>query len=108
MKVRLENQEVCFRISEEEKALLLSGSMLYVYLSYGKGALNSHSYTIMVSNKVDKITLNIINGVFEIYFPEAYAKAWDDKKVGFEEIISVEDAIELKIIVEIDLKRRKK
>ena len=108
MKVRLENQEICFRISEEEKALLLSGSMLYVYLSYGKGALNSQSYTIMKSNKVDKITLNIINGIFEVFFPEEYAREWDDKKVGFEEIISVEDARDLKIIVEVDLKRRKK
>ena len=108
MKVRLENQEICFRVNEEEKALLIAGNMLYVYLSYGKGALNSHSYTIMVSNKVDRITLNIINGIFEVFFPEAYAKAWDDNKVGFEEIISIEDARELKIIVEIDLKRRKK
>ena len=108
MKVRLENQEICFRINEEEKALLVKGNMLYVYLSYGKGALNSHSYTIMVSNKVDKITLNIINGIFEVFFPETYARAWDDKKVGFEEIITIEDARELKIIVEIDLKRRKK
>ena len=108
MKVRLENQEICFRINEEEKALLISGNLLYVYLSYGKGALNSHSYTIMVSNKVDKITLNIINGIFEVFFPETYAKAWDDKKVGFQETISIEEAGDLKIIVEIDLKRRKK
>jgi len=108
MKIRLENQEIRFRINEEEKAILLEGNMLYVYLSYGKGAFNSHSYTIMISNKVDKITLNIINGVFEVFFPETYAKAWDDKKVGFEEIIKIEDARDLKIIVEIDLKKRKK
>lgn len=108
MKVRLENQEICFRINEEEKALLISGNMLYVYLSYGKGALNSHSYTIMVSNRVDTITLNIINGIFEVYFPKTYADDWNDKKIGFEEVISVEGARDLKIIVEIDLKRRKK
>lgn len=108
MKVRLENQEICFRINEEEKAILLEGNMLYVYLSYGKGAFNSHSYTIMVSNRVENISLNIINGVFEVFFPEAYAKEWDDKKVGFEEIIKIEDARDLKIIVEIDLKKRKK
>lgn len=108
MKVRLENQEICFRLSEEERLLLLSGSMLYVYLSYARGALNSHSYTVMVSDKVDVITLNIINGIFEVFFPKAYADKWNDEKVGFEEIIPVEKGSELKIIVEIDLKRRKK
>jgi hypothetical protein len=108
MKVRIENQVICFRISEEEKELLLSGNMLYVYLSYGKGALNSHSYTIMKSKRVDKITLNFINGIFEIFFPESYAKTWDSKKIGFEEIIPIEDAGDLKIIIEMDLKKRKK
>lgn len=108
MKVRLENQVICFRISKEEKELLLSGNMLYVYLSYGKGALNSQSYTIMKSNSVDKITLNIINGIFEIFFPESYANSWGEKKIGFEEIVPIEDARDLKIIIEMDLKKWKK
>jgi hypothetical protein len=81
---------------------------LHAHIKYGKGSINSQSYALLVSQKVDKITLNIVNGVFEVFFPEKYAKAWDDKKVGFEELISVEDADDLKIIVEKDLQKRKK
>ncbi len=108
MKVRLENQEIRFRLSEEEKALLISGTMLYVNLIYDKGILNSESYTIMVSNKVNKITLNKTNGIFEVFFPKVYADDWDANKIGFEEIIHIEDFDDLKVVVEKDMKRRKK
>jgi len=108
MKVRIENQEVRFRLSEEEKSLLKSGSMISAHLIYGEGILNSQSFTILVSKQVDKITLDSTNGIFEILFPVDYAGVWNDDKVGFEEIIHIADCDDLKVIVEKDLMKRRK
>jgi hypothetical protein len=108
MKIRIENQEIRFRISEAEKALLIDGNMLSVHLIYGQGILNSQSYSLMVSNKVDRITLKTTNSIFEIELPESYLNQWVDKKVGFEENIQTPYVGELKVVIEKDLKRSKK
>lgn len=108
MKIRIENQEVRFRLSEEEKALLKSGGMISTHLIYGEGILNSQSFSLLVSNQVDKITLDSTNGIFEILFPKNYADAWDHEKVGFEGMISLVGCDDLKIVIEKDLKRMRK
>jgi cell division protein FtsL len=108
MKIRIENQEIRFRISEEEKAFLITGNMLSVHLVYGQGILNSQSYSLLVSDDVNKIRLKISNGIFEIELPKSYIDDWIGKKVGFEEIIQITDSNDLKVIVEKDLKRSKR
>jgi len=108
MKIRIENHKICFRISDEEKVRLHEGVMLSTHLIFGDGILNSQSYTLVVSNEVKQISLITVNGIFEILFPSDYIKLWDDKKVGFTELISIKGKDSLEVIIEKDLRKKKK
>jgi hypothetical protein len=104
MKLRMDNQQIVFRLLEGEKEKLMADRELAIMIDLAHRSLH---YKLRLDADIEAIAIAENNNDLVVSMPEKYMKVWDDVKVGFEEKIAFDSGKELEIIVEKDLKRSK-
>lgn len=105
MKVRIEDQQIIFRLSEEERLQFMQDRRMEVSLNLGKKAL---TFAIVLDAKKKAMDFKYKKNTFSVLIPDYYMEKWTKLKVGFEEVIELPNEEELELIVEKDLRRSKK
>lgn len=105
MKVRIEDQQIVFRLSEEERLQFVQDRKMEVKLNLGKKSL---AFVIALDGKKKAMNFKYKKNTFTVLIPDYYMDKWTKLKVGFEEVIELPNEEELELIVEKDLRRSKK
>jgi hypothetical protein len=105
MKVRIADQQIVFRLNEEEKNKFVQDRKIEVILNLRKKTLG---YALELSSKLKAMNFKYKKGTLTILIPDFYMDKWDKLKVGFEETLQFGEDEEIELIVEKDLLRSKK
>jgi hypothetical protein len=105
MKVRMENNKLVLRINESEMNALLEERTLHVSIDFPQEDLH---FSLRLKEDINCLEVEDARNEIAVFMPTNYMDRWEEKMVGFEEIISLANNKSLTIIIEKDLKRSKK
>lgn len=105
MKVRLEDQRIVFRLSEDDRESLMKNKTITSSIVLESSIL---SFTIELDKSIQSLSIEGKDGLTKVYMPESYMGKWDEVKVGFEEEMKYTNGNSLSLIIEKDLKRSKR
>lgn len=102
MKLRLSNNSIRFRLSEEDLASLTLNGHIEVCVPMNQSKPVVFKYSLIIT-KASEFSTGYLNNHFRLFMPENLVAEWSHSdKVGFDAVIEMAGKIPVRILVEKD------
>ncbi len=103
MKVRLSDNRVSLRLSEDDVAALECGESVILGLSLGRSG--QMRFELCTAPGIEDLQISMDNSAISVLIPESWVIDWPgDERIGFESAVLNDDGSELHVDIEKDLR----